>query len=95
MAQGRDGESGIAIRVDVMGAVASFQNYFEADGERYWDSWDSQRDIQHSIKGNIISANGTMKRIGRRVAQGEALWSYVQDVETIEAPFTLSTSCPR
>ena len=27
--------------------------------ERYWDAWDSQRDMQHSITGNKVSASFT------------------------------------
>jgi hypothetical protein len=95
MVQGKDGGSGIAIQADVIGVRASFQYHFDEDGERYWDTWDSQRDMQHSITGNTVSASGTMKRIGRRVAQGEATWEYVQGIDTLEESFTLSASCPQ
>jgi hypothetical protein len=95
MVQGKDGESGIAIQADVIGVQASFQYHFKEDGERYWNTWDSQRGMQHSIAGNTISAGGTMKRVGRRVAQGEAIWEYVQGIEVLEESFTLSATCPQ
>lgn len=97
MIQGKNGETTVDLLYDGRPNV-NYQHYFERDGVRYWDQWESIRaDIEYFVDGGTVTASGTMRntinfREGSNGGWENASESYGYDAPDEQA-FTFSVTC--
>jgi hypothetical protein len=94
---GKNGETAVSLRYDGRPKV-DYQHYFERDGVRYWDQWDSKRaDIEYFVDGGTVTASGTMRNTINYREGSNGGWENASESYGYEAPdeqaFTFSVTC--
>lgn len=94
---GKNGETTVDLLYDGRPNV-NYQHYFERDGVRYWDQWDSKRaDIEYLVDGGTVTASGTMRNTINYREGSNGGWENASSSYGYSAPdeqaFTFSVTC--
>lgn len=92
--QGKNGETILDLLHDGRPKV-NYQHYFERDGVRFRNQWDSKReDIEYSVDGDLVAASGTMGNTNRWREGNNNGWENVTGSDALgDQPFTFSVTC--